>query len=84
MQLFTFIEEFAPRFAQNSEYLYVGDTVEQDLAQNKDKLRKLEFTITLHNKMPDVFFYSEKKNWLYFIEFGNICWTDGTKMYQRD
>lgn len=30
------IEEFAPRFAPNSECLYVGDTIEKDLVKNED------------------------------------------------
>lgn len=62
------IEEFAPRFAPNSECLYVGDTTEKDLVKNETKLRELGFTITLHDKMPDVVLYSEEKDWLYFIE----------------
>ncbi len=62
------IEEFAPRFAPNTECLYVGDTTEKDLVKNVEKLQKLGFTITLHDKMPDVILYSEEKNWLYFIE----------------
>ncbi len=62
------IEEFAPRFAPNSECLYVGDTIEKDLVKNVGKLRALGFEITLHDKMPDVVLYSEEKNWLYFIE----------------
>ena len=62
------IEEFAPRFAPNTECLYVGDTTEKDLVKNEDKLRELGFVITLHDKMPDVVLYSEEKNWLYFIE----------------
>ncbi|MBQ2683233.1 MAG: hypothetical protein IJH68_00255 [Thermoguttaceae bacterium] len=62
------IEEFAPRFAPNSECLYVGDTIEKDLVKNVDKLRSLGFEITLHEKMPDVVLYREDKNWLYFIE----------------
>lgn len=62
------IEEFAPRFAPNSECLYVGDTIEKDLVKNEDKLRELGFYITLHDKMPDVVLYSKEKNWLYFIE----------------
>ena len=28
------IEEFAPRFAENSECLYVGDTIQKDLVKN--------------------------------------------------
>ena len=62
------IEEFAPRFAPNSECLYVGDTIEKDLVKNIDRLKDLGFVITLHDKMPDVVLYSEEKNWIYFIE----------------
>lgn len=62
------IEEFAPRFAPNSECLYVGDTTKKDLVKNVDKLRTLGFEITLHDKMPDVVLYSEEKNWLFFVE----------------
>ncbi len=62
------IEEFAPRFAPNSECLYVGDTIEKDLVKNIDRLKALGFVITLHDKMPDVVLYSEEKNWIYFIE----------------
>ena len=62
------IEEFAPRFAPNTECLYVGDTTEKDLVKNVERLQELGFAITLHDKMPDVVLYSEEKNWLYFIE----------------
>ena len=62
------IEEFAPRFAPNSECLYVGDTIEKDLVKNVEKLSELGFEITLHDKMPDVVLYREDKNWIYFIE----------------
>ena len=62
------IEEFAPRFAPNSECLYVGDTIEKDLVKNVEKLKELGFEITLHDKMPDVVLYREDKDWLYFIE----------------
>ena len=62
------IEEFAPRFAPDSECLYVGDTTEKDLVKNVGKLRELGFEITLHDKMPDVVLYREDKNWIYFVE----------------
>ena len=29
------IEEFAPRFTENSECLYVGDTIQKDLVKTK-------------------------------------------------
>ena len=62
------IEEFAPRFAPDLECLYVGDTIEKDLVKNVEKLTKLGFEITLHDKMPDVVLYREDKDWLYFVE----------------
>lgn len=62
------IEEFAPRFAPNSECLYVGDTIEKDLVKNIEKLHQLGFEITLHDKMPDVVLYRDDKDWIYFIE----------------
>lgn len=62
------IEEFAPRFAPNSECLYVGDTIVKDLVKNVDKLNELGFTITLHDKMPDVVLYRPDRDWIYFIE----------------
>ncbi len=62
------IEEFAPRFAPNTECLYVGDTIEKDLVKNVNKLKELGFEITLHDKMPDVVLYSEDKNWIYVVE----------------
>ena len=62
------IEEFAPRFAPNSECLYVGDTTQKDLVKQEERLKELGFTITLHDKMPDVVLYRADKNWVYFIE----------------
>lgn len=62
------IEEFAPRFAPDSECLYVGDTIEKDLVKNVEKLKDLGFEITLHDKMPDVVLYCENKDWIYFVE----------------
>lgn len=62
------IEEFAPRFAQGAEVLYVGDTKKKDLIKKRDKLRDLGVKITDHDKLPDVVLYVEEKNWIYFIE----------------
>lgn len=62
------IEEFAPRFAPGSECLYVGDTTKKDLVNNVEKLERLGFKITLHDKMPDVVLYRDDKDWIYFIE----------------
>ena len=62
------IEEFAPRFAPGCECLYVGDSTNRDLYKNEEKLRKLGFEITLHDKMPDVVLYREDVDWIYFVE----------------
>lgn len=62
------IEEFGSRFAQGSECLYVGDTAKKDLLINNEKLEELGFSISTHDKMPDVILYCEDKNWIYFIE----------------
>ena len=62
------IEEFAPRFAPDSECLYVGDTIKKDLVKNVEKLTELRFEITLHDKMPDVVLYRKDKDWIYFVE----------------
>lgn len=61
------IEEFAPRFAENSECLYVSDTIQKDLVKNEEKLKELGFEITLHDKIQDIVLYSEDKNWIYFV-----------------
>lgn len=62
------IEEFAPRFAENTICLYIGDSTNRDLLKDEAKLSELGFAITLHDKMPDVVLYREDKNWIYFIE----------------
>ena len=62
------IEEFAPRFAQGSEVLYVGDTTNKGLVLNERKLKDLGFEVVVHDKMPDVVLYNSEKNWLFFIE----------------
>ncbi len=62
------IEEFAPRFAPNAECLYVGDTIKKDLVKKEKRLEELGFSITLHDKMPDVVLYRADKDWIYFIE----------------
>lgn len=62
------IEEFAPRFAPDTECLYVGDTTEKALVKNTERLAELGFEITLHDKMPDVVLFREDKNWIYFVE----------------
>ena len=62
------LEEFARRFAPNSECIYVGDTTQKDLVKREKRLKELGFEITSHDKMPDVVLYRADNNWIYFIE----------------
>lgn len=62
------IEEFAPRFAQNSIVLYVGDTNDKDLYKDTELLKKLKISMGDHEKLPDVILYQKEKKWIYFIE----------------
>lgn len=62
------IEEFAPRFAQNSIVLYVGDTKDKDLYKDTGLLKKLKISMSDHEKLPDVILYQKEKKWIYFIE----------------
>jgi hypothetical protein len=62
------IEEFAALFAKESEVLYIGDAENKDLIKNREKLKSLGVIITDHDKLPDIILYSEKQDWLYFIE----------------
>lgn len=62
------LEEFAPRFAPKSVCLYVGDTVNKDLVEDKKMLQQLGVLMTAHDKLPDVILYCKDKDWIYFIE----------------
>ena len=62
------VEEFAQRFAPNSQCLYIGDSSDKELVKDEEKLREIGFTVSIHDTMPDVVLFSQEKNWLYFIE----------------
>ena len=62
------IDEFGPRFAPNSELIYIGDTGSKTEYFAEDRLAELQFKADRHGKMPDVILYSEERNWLYLIE----------------
>ena len=62
------VQDFAARFANGSEVLYLGDTANKDLYIDKDILKEIGIPITEHSKLPDVVLFDRKKNWLYLIE----------------
>ena len=62
------IEDFLPRYGEQSEILYLGDTAKKFLHVDKDKLNALKFFEIAHDELPDIVAYSKTKNWLYLIE----------------
>lgn len=62
------VQDFAARFANGSEVLYLGDTANKDLYVDKKVLEELGIPINEHSKLPDVVLFDRKKNWLYLIE----------------
>lgn len=62
------LDEFAPRFAGNSDVLYFGDTAKKHLLIEEGKLRNLNIPVTKHDKLPDIVLYDERKKRLYLIE----------------
>jgi len=62
------IQEFASRFAHNSQVVYVGDTAQKSLYTNTQLLDALSIQLSPHNKLPDILLYNSEKNWLFLIE----------------
>jgi type II restriction enzyme len=62
------IEEFLPRFGNDCEVLYIGDTSNKTLHFEETKLRNLDFFELSHEELPDIIAYSQKYNRLYLIE----------------
>lgn len=62
------IEEFLPRYGEQSEVLYLGDTAKKFLHVDRVKLDSLKFFEIAHDELPDVVAYSKSKNWLYLVE----------------
>ena len=62
------IEEFLPRFGQESKVLYVGDTAKKILHIDEAALKSINFFELSHDELPDVIVYNDQNNWLYLIE----------------
>lgn len=62
------VEDFAPRFAPNSELIYIGDTGAKTDFFDKSRLLSLGVELDSHGKLPDVVLYKSDRNWLYLIE----------------
>ncbi|MCF8451723.1 MAG: hypothetical protein K9G42_00895 [Pedobacter sp.] len=62
------VEQFLPRYGQDCEVLYIGDTSFKSLHMEKEELKKLNFFELSHDELPDIIAYSKNKSWLYLIE----------------
>lgn len=62
------IEQFAPRFANGSILLYIGDTAQKDLKFEESSLEYLGFPMTIHDVIPDIVLFDDKRKWLFLIE----------------
>lgn len=62
------IQEFIPNFVPDGIVLYVGDTGEKWGYFDESALAKLNVSINMHGKMPDVVIHYTAKNWILLIE----------------
>lgn len=62
------IENFAPRFAPGASLLYLGDTAKKSLHVNATLLEHLGVILGEHDKLPDIVFWDEERQWLFLIE----------------
>lgn len=62
------VEEFGPRFAPGAKLLYLGDAENKTLILDKEGFQELGIPVPHHDKLPDVVFYDETRNWIFLVE----------------
>ena len=63
------IDQFLPEFVgPDAEVLYIGDATDKGLHKKSDRLDELRFFEVAHDRLPDIFAYDPKNNWLFLIE----------------
>lgn len=62
------LDEFVPRFLNQAELLYLGDTAKKDLFLEKRKLSEIGITLSRHQKLPDIVLFDKKRKRLFLIE----------------
>lgn len=62
------MEEFIPRFAVGASCLYLGDASNRNLFYKEEAFKELGFSISVHDKLPDIVLHDPARNWIYFIE----------------
>ena len=62
------IEQFRPRFALDSDVLYLGDAENRTIVSNQQKLNDLGLVIDTSGSLPDIVLLDENRGWVFFIE----------------
>jgi hypothetical protein len=62
------IHEFLPRFIPNAKVLYLGDTAKKNAFVDEPRLSAIRVPYSTHDKLPDVLFHLEQRNWLVLVE----------------
>ena len=62
------VTEFGPKFAPGAILLYLGDAADKLLHLDRERLVDLGVPLTEHDKLPDVVFYDDERNWLFLVE----------------
>jgi len=62
------IEDFKPRFAPDSQIIYIGETGSKWDHFDPDPFIELGIALTNDSQMPDVVLFDPTKNWLFLIE----------------
>ena len=62
------VENFFPRFAPDSEILYLGDATQKILYRDDQRLNALGFFDLEHGRLPDIVAFDSTRNWILLVE----------------
>jgi hypothetical protein len=62
------VEEFAPRFIENFEVLYIADTSNKQIRATNEKITRLGLEGLFEKDLPDVVIWDEVRQWVFIIE----------------
>jgi hypothetical protein len=62
------VEEFGARFVPGGRLLYLGDTAQKNLFLDEKMFSELGVAAPDRDKLPDVVFYDEKRDWIFLVE----------------
>ncbi len=62
------VSQFMPRFIPTAKVLYLGDTAKKNAFVDEPGLSTIRVPYSTHDKLPDVLFHLEDRNWLILVE----------------